>query len=534
MSGSMTNSGDSPLPPSTGHPAPLWVVGIVTLFLGVLARGLYLEELPAYIHNDESATAIYITPPFFADPPDPIMWGQNNFGGHANFGAWLASLSVRYFGGKTLWAIRQGSMVCGVLSIIFGALFVRSWLGLRAMAFFLVCVVPFHLHAHFSRTGFIYMQAVLFISLVAFCFGRFAKRPSLGNGLALGIMTGFALMVYSATHVLVAVVPLSVLAVLRSKTAKEYTRQHHVKKSLGAIVAFMVGLSLSFGQFAYHVYSGGFSSRFGQQSIFREEVRREASQNAGRDISYTELAYENLKSTVSFFWAGDSSVQYGLTERPLERFSYATLLIGFGILLVKCLRFEPCAVFLVTLVGGTLAGSSLMVERNFAPHLVAYSLLLPMVAALALETTCSALKLRWNLLGALVAIAILIPWANWNYELYTGFDKKKRNLDTMILHLPIQRTGVKSIVNYSSSITDLAESFYMLRYPNAKTLKLGESKGLDIPTHVSRLMTSRECPCLAVVPLGVVGEVERSIKGSGRDFTEFSFEPVEAKVVYID
>lgn len=530
----MNSLGARPTSCSSGHQAPLWLLAVVLMCVGIVGRAFYLDELPAYIHNDESATAIYITPPFFADPPDPIMWGQNNFGGHANFGAWLASLSVRCFGGKTLWAIRMGSMVCGVLSILFGALFVRSWLGLRAMVFFLVGVVPFHLHLHFSRTGFIYIQAVLFISLVAFCFGRFAKRPSMVNGLVLGVVSGFALMVYSATHVLVGVLPVSILAALRTRTAQDYLGIKRLRKSVAAVVAFTMGLSITFGQFAYYAYTGGFSSRFNQQSIFRDEVRQEVSQNIGRDLSYLEVAQINFETTLSFFWAGDSSVQYGLTEKPLDEISLAVLLIGCGVLLFRSVRLEPYALFVTTLVVGTIEGSSLMVERNFAPHLVALGLLLPMVAALALETVCAAVVLRWHLLGALVAVALFIPWASWNYELYTNLDKKKRNLDTMILHLPIDRIGVKNIVNYSPIIADLAESFYMLRYPNAKISKLGHSKDLDISLNLSQLMTSGGCPCLTIVPLDHVGSVGQAIQGAHRRFTEFVFQPVDAKVLYID
>jgi hypothetical protein len=156
----MISSGDRSTSSSSVFQVPLAVLAVVLLLAGICVRVLYLDEPPASIHNDESGTVIDMTPPFLTEPPEPIRWGQNNLGGHANFDAWMTSLSVKYSGGKTLWANRMGSMVCGVLSILFGALFVRSWLGLRAMVFFLVGVVPFHLHLPFLRTGFIYIQTV--------------------------------------------------------------------------------------------------------------------------------------------------------------------------------------------------------------------------------------------------------------------------------------------------------------------------------------------------------------------------------------
>jgi hypothetical protein len=175
-----------------------------------------------------------------------------------------------------------------------------------------------------------------------------------------------------------------------------------------------------------------------------------------------------------------------------------------------------------------------MVESNFTPHMVAYGLLLPMLGALALETVCAVVGIQWHLLGALVAVVAFILWATWNYQLYTTLDKTKRNLDTMILHLPIQRERVKHIVNYSRYIADLAESFYMLRYPNANILKSGESKGTDTEAHLSHRSRSGECPCLAIVPASATDAVERSIHETGRKFKKFTFQPLDAKIVYVE
>lgn len=511
----------------------VWVV-IATIFaFGIFFRLYNLEELPQHIHNDEAATAIYITPPFFNSPPDPIMWGQNNYGGHANFGAWLASLSLRAFDGKSLWSIRMGSMVCGVLSILFGALFVRSWLGLRAAMFFLVGVIPFHLHIHFSRTGFIYIQAALFIAVVASLFSRFVRAPSMVNGALLGVGTGFALMVYSATHVLVGAIPLGVLAVLCSRTTKESVRRHPVIKRCGVVVAVCVGLCVSFGQFGYHAYHDGFSSRLEQQSIFKEEGRQDLNRHLGRELSVPELALENLKATVAFFWMGDRSVQYGLTQEPLETTSAWVVLLGFSLLLFRSLKLDPCAIFVSALAAGSLVGAGLMVERNFAPHLIAFGLILPWVAALALENICRVLRITSPLVGAGIAIALFVPWANWNYELYTQFDRTKRNVDTYVLHLPIQRDSVKRIANYTPFHMDLAESFYMLRYPNAKVSDVGERTDIDVPAEVSKLVESGECPCIIVLTVDRFTGVPQVIEATRKTSQEFPSGANDVKVLYI-
>lgn len=500
----------------------------------MLARALYLEEIPAYIHNDESATAVYITPPFFSDPRDPIMWGQNNYGGHANFGAWVASLFIRAFGGKTLWAIRMGSVVCGVLSIIFTALFVRSWLGLRAMVFFVMAVVPFHLHVHFSRTGFIYMQAALFIGLVAYLFGRLVRRPTIGSGVLLGIATGFSLMVYSATYVLVGALAIGVLAALASKSTRTYLKNGWIVKSLAISGAIVVGALLVLGQLLYHAYTDGFTSRFSQQSIFRDEVRKEFSARVGHEASSLEMFRSYLWDTVCFFWDGDASGQYGLAGAPFEVVSGIIVLAGLAILLYRCCRMDPFALFIATLGLGTVLGSSCMIERNFAPHFIAFGLILPMLAALTLDNVFRFKYLNSPVFTAITALALFVPWAGWNYTRYSAFDEQKRHLDTFVLHLPIQREHVKTIVNYTPFITDLSESFYMLRYPQAKGLKLGESPPADITKHLSDLMANHECPCVAVLPDDQYGRTLEFLTSKRANFKEFFFDRVGAKMVYVE
>jgi hypothetical protein len=175
-----------------------------------------------------------------------------------------------------------------------------------------------------------------------------------------------------------------------------------------------------------------------------------------------------------------------------------------------------------------------MVERNFAPHLVAFGIILPVVAAVALETACQITRISSPRVAAIMAIGLLIPWANWNYGLYTDLDRGKRNFDTFVLHLPIQRELVKKIVNYSALHMDLAESFYMLRYPNAKGLQIAATTTGDLPTQVSQLVESAECPCIVVVPAEQYAGVLRVVESSGRIFREFPKGAPEVNILYVE
>jgi hypothetical protein len=102
------------------------------------------------------------------------------------------------------------------------------------------------------------------------------------------------------------------------------------------------------------------------------------------------------------------------------------------------------------------------------------------------------------------------------------------------MHLPIPRESVKTIVNYTPLITDLSESFYMLRYPNAKGSRVQVNDTFDVPKHIMDLTTAQACPCLVVIPQGNYATVISSLSAGDKHFREFSFDRIEAKIVYIE
>jgi hypothetical protein len=341
-------------------------------------------------------------------------------------------------------------------------------------------------------------------------------------------------MVYSATHGLVGVLGAGVLATLLSPTARERYRDARLSSSVGSLDAIVVGVGCAIGQFVYHAVTNGHTSRFMQQTVLRGDYRDEFNRAAGSSFTTVDVVWANFKKTLTFFYAGDGAGQYGFSQPPLEKVSYAVFLFGLLVLLYRSLRWDTRALFVMLLGIATLVGASLMVEASFSPHFIAFALVIPLAGAVALETLCRITRLRSPILSALVALIVLVPWARWNYTLYAEFNQRKQTLDTFIMHLPIPRESVKTIVNYTPLITDLSESFYMLRYPNAKGSRVQADDTFDVPKHIMDLSAANACPCLVVVPQRSYADLIKALTTGHKQFREFAFDRVQAKMVYIE
>ena len=523
----MVDSGTNPQTGGSRRYVVAWCFIAALMTLAIFFRVTQLEDFPSFIHNDEAAAAVYISPPFLGANPQSPLWGFNNYGRHANFGAWLTSLSVTWFGGQTLWAIRMGSVVCGFLSIVLSVLFIRSWLGFQTAFFFLAAIVPFHLHVFYSRTGFHYIQAATFAALVSYLFGRVVRVPNAKNGVFLGVGLGFALMVYSATLVLPAAVMVGLLALFSSSAMKGVVPAQRFKNAAVVGGALVVGLLLSMGQHLYHISKIGFSSRLDSQSV----LHRIPVEQRGGFFSHLDLLWASFERTLWFFYYSDAAGQYGYLGRPLELCSYLLASLGVLVLLYRCCRLDPNAVYIVVLCIATIVGSALMIEANFSPHLIVFSLFIPLACAIGAAAVCQALRLRSLLVSGVLAVCLLIPWTIWNYAFISARESRKYNMDTYILHLPIDRNSVKTTVNFTPFYGDLRESFYKLQYPNARPIKVEIG---DVPQQVLELHTTQVCPCLVIVQRTTSEAVLRRLTEGGRKFTTFQVPRPEADVFVIE
>lgn len=516
--------------PPHGDGRAFWALAIALFIAAVVVRAVSLDGFPALIHNDESATAIYIAPVFLKEKPDPILYGFNNYGAHPNFGAWLTSLYIKGFGESSVWSIRMGSMVCGSLSILFFALFVRDWMGARMMLLFLASVLPFHLHVHYSRTGFIYIHAALFVALVSYLFGRFIKKPTVVRALILGGALGLALLVYSATQVLPAAVGLGTLAFLLSRGGREQLGRRPALKGLLLLVVMGLGFFAAIVQHIMFIVENGYRSRLLDQLVIKSEGPPYWVQCLGPAVSKVEVYFINLFRTLGFFYTSDASNQYGCGPQ-LERYGGIIAIVGASLVLLRAFALDARAIYVATLAVATVLGSALMVEANFSPHFVAYGLLIPFACAVGVDGAFRMLRVRSPWVVGVLSLALFAVWTNWNAHLYFAMNSKRKTLDTFIHHLPIPRDSLKSMANFTNFITDFGESFYALRYPAAKGYKAASTNS---PSQTMEFVSTQQCPCLVVVDKTLAEGVAGALTSGGKKFQRFPQERVEVDIFYVE
>lgn len=496
-----------------------WIfLALLLIAFTVAARLVSVETYPPSIHNDESGIGVYGIPPYLPPNNDPIMWGYNNFGGHANFGPWLTSLPARVMGRSTLLTLRFASATSGILSVVFFFLFCRLAFGTRVALLFVACVAPFHLHIHYSRAGCTYINAVLMTGVVCYLFARLVASHRKLDAVLLGVGLGFAVMVYSATHILPAAIVIGLVGFVLSPGFKERHPSRRWMAGLGYLALTLCGLLISLGRQIMFTLQHGGRSRLESQFVLLDVSRSQWEKGLGPHVTSVDILWANFLRTIKFFYQADSAGQYGFSSAPLDTYSSGLAIIGALVLLFRCFRFDPNAMLVVAIAVGTVAGSTLMIEANFSPHLIAFSIILPFAMAYGLDRLFALVRMNSPILASVVALPLLVTWSMWNYNYYDRHTKRVITRDVWILRLPVDHFAVRSIVNVSSQPGDISESFYKLVYQNAKPKILTPE---NAPQQIASFGDPSLYPALFIVDSAAAADVDKALAERGRHFKRF-------------
>lgn len=512
----METKHESRLEQSARYARSGYLAALVLLALAACARLIYLAEFPSFIHNDESGIAVFVVPPFLQFPPQSPLWGFISYGGHGSFDGFLSSIPALLTGKNDLWALRFGSALSGILSIVLFASALHVAFGCRVALFFMAAVMPFHLHVHYSRTGFHYIHAALLASALTYAFARFAHKPVPSRASVVGLSLGFALMVYSATYVLPAAVGVGFVGVVLSAKYKSFYPHRRVYGALKLLVWFVVGTLCALGPQLVFIWRRGFTSasRLHSQTLWSAESSDHAFSTW---VSGAERFGRQLVRTLEFFYRHDGAVQ---GSGPLLTTSYYQYIAAFGLVVMvfHLVRGSSLMWFLVTAGVTTVLGSALMIEANFSPHLIIFSLLAPLAFALSLDAVCAMLRLRSVLITAALLVVCFVPWAWSNYLQVKDYDQRKYTINTWFLRLPIDRTQVLQVVNLSRYYADVGESMYTVMYPKAKMSKVAAD---DPVQHVSTLIEKNACPCVVLVENDGEESLKSFLRENQRTFDTF-------------
>lgn len=496
----------------------VFILGFLLLVVASAAvRIPYLTHYPPQVHNDEAATGIYILE--LIKSGGWALYGTT--WGHPNLNFWISSLPTKLTGETSVWTIRLMCAIGGVFSLIFFGAAVAILSNRRTSLLFLLFAAPFHLHAHYSRTGFIYNHAILSISLTTLLFALVVARPTLIRRVMLGISLGLSILVYPVTQVLpfallgTAITPY--LLTTWNPLRGFWNGIKRARKALPVLLGCILGCG---AQIAFWVQYG-YESRVRSQFFLLPDPRRHLEGVMGEHASPLAIWWFNIKQTALFFYNGDLAAQYGFFKAPLAPAMAGLAIMGIVIMMIRATKSDRFSIFVLLTSIGTFVGSTLLVEGDFSPHLIVFGLYLPLFCAVGCDFLWSIIRINHPIIVTPIMIGVGAWWALWNFNYYEqNVTRWKQYRVTYILNLPIDTRSVRSLISLSKFPESLGESFYTLVFPNASKHILRPSA--DDGQVILETATRSGLPALAIVDPEQESVVTAKLKEAQRKVTTFN------------
>jgi hypothetical protein len=387
------------------------IVLAVVLLAAALLRVVALESYPVALHNDEMSCLIEARG-FLGGSPEIFGIGWFNC---PNLGFFLTSLPLRVFG-QTLFALRIGSALLGLLSLIAVYLLSRRLFGVRPAILLLIMTTPFHWHLHFSRTGFHYMQAASLTAVAIWLFVLAVdRRSSVIFGCA-GVVTGIACQTYYGAWL----TPIILVAWAIGRALSDRQQVKTVIKGLAVTIAFLVvtlAPLLAFYAEDLHYMAARPNNVF----LFSDYNSHHVADAYGTTDPGL-LLVKNAGKLLGLFFGGfgDSAFQYGLQHQFIDPFLLLFFLGGL-VYALTLFRTPGGQLLWIWLLGTLTAGGLLTIDAPFSPRLTGINPIVLLFPALLIDWI---LRLpwisarRWLLAGATVVVAIVIAGsAWWNLEM---------------------------------------------------------------------------------------------------------------------
>lgn len=497
----------------------------LALVVGGLLRCSNLETLPLQVHNDEASSAVDGVARFMSGRGGWALAGSA-FGGHPNLSYWLSAIPSRVAGEVTLWTLRFGAAIWGTMSLVVFAWFVGQAFGRRVALLSLLFVVPYHLHVHYSRTGFPYVHAILFMAFVSVAFTYFIQAPSIKRALVTGLTMGLAALVYPATHVLPFAIAAAVIfgvypRLLRAEGSVQLATRNLLKLSL----VFFAGIIIAMGPQVIYSARNGYSSRLIHTFVLHDHnIKHLGPQTGDAVVTPAGVVWFNFKRTLKFFYENDTAEQYQFNENPLPLWGSLLAAFGFLVLAWRSCRGDPISIYLTTTAVMTVVTSTMMVEGNFSPHLILFSLIIPISLALGVDVLLRTLRVKNAALVGLLALPLIVVWADWNWKFYHRIVSTERSRltrgVTYLLNLPIERKSTKHLLNASELELYFGEPYYELIYANPKQTKLDKGAGVD---QVVDALSHGESPSVIIEDESQAATLVDSLQSRGRTTTVYRY-----------
>lgn len=396
-------------PAGSGPPIGVGERGVVAglLLAALLVRVWELERFPIQLHGDEMNCGLE-SARFVGKSGYPLA-GVGWYG-HPALGYFLASV-FQHAGGVSLFTLRLGSVLFGLIALAFTWALVRDQCGRRVALVTLALGCFYHWHLHFSRSGYHFVLAQALIVGVMFLLFRGTRREDPFLLAVCGALLGVALQAYSSTYFL----PLFCVLWTGFLLWREPQRRWQRAGGLTLLVLFScLTYSPMLRYFARHPER--FAERSRQVFLFDARNRGHVVAAAGSERWGVILA-DQARRTVGFFLGGrDTQHQY-----KGARFVDEWILVPFfgGLLLTLRRAMHPPAFFHLLWMGLVLVlGGVLTIDPPASPRLFAIGTLIPVFPALFLQRICQWRTERlWRVgMAALtIGLVLVVTWRNLGY-----------------------------------------------------------------------------------------------------------------------
>lgn len=511
------------------------IVVVCLLIVGAAMRLWNLNDFPQQVHNDESTSIVDGIMHFMPEGRGGWALFGSSFGGHPNLSYWMNALPSRVIGEVSLWSARMGAALAGTLSLALLALFVCRAYGRRVGIFFLIFIIPYHLHYHFSRTAFPYVYALVGMGLVSYAFVLFLKAPSRLSALVTGLVMGVAALTYPATHVLPAAIIAAVVIKVWPDLIKGEGAARGSFRFFTMALCFILGVLIALTPHIIYSYRYGHSSRLTQTFVLHEHnLRHLGPQTGDPTVTPAGVVWFNMKRTARIFYSGDTAEQYQFHENPFPLWGACLAVLGTLVLITKSFRRDPVAIYVVVAGISSFAASGLMVEGNFSPHLILFAVITPLAMALAVDKIVGWLRLNYIVVLVPLSVALGVVWADWNWKFYNRVVSTDRSrltrAVTYLLRLPITTKEVTTVIGAAGVDVYPDESYYQLIYPRSKQFQLGKDASV---AQVVELTVKRPGSAVVVEDEGSVDQVRQELEKLGKKVDLYRYPQFPAIYLYV-
>ena len=390
------------------------VAGIV--LAGLLLRGVRTDQIPWLLTGDEASGGLSAAEFLDGKRDNPFTVGWFSFPSLYFF---IQSLSIRLFG-RTIQALRLTSALAGALTVGVLYEFAREAFGRRVAVAAALYLAAFHFHIHFSRLGLNNVWDGLFATAFTLAFWRGWTSESRLSFMLAGIGLGLAQYFYASVRVLLALLPIWLLAVaIRDRGSVRRRLPHLVALAVAALV---VALPL----FLYYFkHPSAYIAPMARVSVFG---RWPAGADWWRVEGLWPYLASQFKTSALAFTGTNLKFWYQPGHPMLLPLAAALFLVGLVVVLLDLLK--PAHLWVVLWLLGAVAIGALSESTPAAQRYVFVAPAVAVVIALALERGVSSLSQVWPSRAPLIlvggtGILMLACWQDFSFY-FNDFSARHR------------------------------------------------------------------------------------------------------------